>query len=135
MDLHDTARVRRPRDAVERRLGTVTNITYAPHTTYIRRVWLRFPSGDERTYTLDEITPCTRDDDRTILVAALTQGCGSLRDACRIAHDYDDELSAEISFLLVSLVGVVNTRLGVAIDPARLPDRAAPGAPSTEGQS
>jgi hypothetical protein len=65
----------------------------------------------------------------------VTEGCRSLRDACRIAHDYDDELSAEISFLVVSLVGVVNTRLDVALDPARLPDRAAPDAPSTEAES
>jgi hypothetical protein len=93
MDLDDTARVRQPRDAVEHRLGTITDITYAPHST-----------------------------DRAALVAAVTEGCRSLRDACRIAHDYDDELSAEIRFLLTSLVGTAQARLGVTIDPARLPE-------------
>lgn len=77
---------------------------------------------DERTYTTDEITPCTRDDDRAALVAAMTDGCQSLRDACRIAHDYDDELSAEIRFILTSLVATAQARLAVTIDPARLPE-------------
>jgi hypothetical protein len=123
MDLDDTARVRVPRDAVERRLGTVTDITYAPYSTYIRRLRLRFPTGEERTYTRDEIRPCTRDDDHAALVAALTDGCRSLRDACRIAHDYDDELSADLAFLLTSVVNTAHARLGVTIDPARLPER------------
>lgn len=121
MDLNDTARVRQPRDAVEHRLGTVTDVTYAPHTTYIRRLRLRFPTGDEHTYTTDQITPCTRDDDRAALVAAMTDGCHSPRDACRIAHDYDDEPSAEIRFILTSLVATAQARLTVTIDPARLP--------------
>jgi hypothetical protein len=123
VDLHDTVRVRQPRDAFEYRLGTVTDITYAPHSTYIRRLRLWFPTGDDRTYTTDEITPCTREDDRAALVAAVTEGCRSLRDACRIAHDYDDELSAEIAFLLTSLVGTAHTRLGDTVDPAHLPER------------
>jgi hypothetical protein len=122
MDLDDTARVRQPRNAVEHRLGTITDIMHAPHSTYIRRLRLRFPTDDERTYTADQISPCTRDDDRAALVAAVTDGCRSLRDACRIAHDYDDELSAEIRFLLTSLVGTAQARLAVTIDPARLPE-------------
>jgi hypothetical protein len=123
MDLDDTARVRAPRDAVERRLGTVTDITYAPHSTHIQRLRLRFPTGVERTYTTGEIRPCSRDDDRATLVATLTEGCRSLRDACRIAHDYDDELSADLAFALTSLVNTIHARLGVTIDPARLPER------------
>jgi hypothetical protein len=123
MDLDDTARVRAPRDAVERRLGTVTDITYAPHSTYIRRLRLRFPTGVERTYTTDEIRPCSRDDDHAALVATLTEGCRALRDACRIAHDHDDELSADVAFALTSLVNTIHARLGVTIDPARLPER------------
>jgi hypothetical protein len=122
MDLDDTARVGQPRDAVEHRLGTITDIAYAPRSTCIRRLRLRFPTGDERTYTTDQIIPCTRDEDRAAIVAALTKGCRSLRDACRIAHDYDDELSAEIRFLLTSLIATAQTRLGVTIDPARLPE-------------
>jgi hypothetical protein len=122
MDLNDTARVRRPRDAVEYRLGTVTDITYAPHTTYIRRLRLRFPTGDERTYTTAEITPCTREDDRAALVAALIEGCRSLRDAYRIAHDYDEALSGDIIGLLIAIYDITKVRLGVTIDPARLPE-------------
>jgi hypothetical protein len=129
MDLHDTARVRLPRDGVEYRLGIVTRHHVCPSLHRHRRLRLRFPSGDERSYTTDEITPCTRDDDRTSLVAAVTEGCRSLRDACRIAHDHDDELSAEISFLVFSLVGFVNARLGVALDPANLPGDATPDPP------
>jgi len=123
MDLDDTARVRAPRDAVEHRLGTITDITYAPHSTYIRRLRLRFPSGVERTYTTDEIRKYNRDDDHVALVAAVTDGCRALRDACRIAHDYDDRLSAEISWLLTRLVAKARARLGVTIEPARLPER------------
>jgi hypothetical protein len=124
MDLTDTARVRRPRDAVEHRLGTVTDITYAPHSTYIRRLRLPFSTGVERTDTTDEITPSTREDDRTALGTTLTEGCRLLRDACRIAHDSDDELSAAIAFLLTSLLGTAQTRLGIPIDPTRLPSAA-----------
>lgn len=124
MDLDNTARVRQPRDAVEHRVGTITDITYAPHSTYIQRLRLRFPTGDERTYTTDQIIPCTRHDDRAAIVAAITKGCRSLRDACRIAHDDDDELSAEIRFLLTSLVATARACLGVTIDPARLPEHA-----------
>jgi hypothetical protein len=124
MDLDDTARVRAPRDAVEHRLGTVTDITYAPYSTYIRRLRLRFPTGVERTYTTAEIRPCGRDDDHAALVAAVTEGCRALRDVCRIAHDHDGELSADISVLLMSLVTTADARLGVTIDPASLPEPA-----------
>jgi hypothetical protein len=85
----------------------------------------------ERTYTTSEIRPCSRDDDRAALVAAITEGCRTLRDACRIAHDYDDRLSAEISWLLTRLVAKARARLGVSIDPARLPER--PDDPSGTG--
>ena len=105
---------------MERRLGTVTDITYAPHSTYIRRLRLRFPTGVERTYTTGEIRPCSRDDDRAALVATLTGGCRSLRDACRIAHDYDELLSADIIRLLMDVYGIVATRLDVTLDPDNL---------------
>ena len=38
------------------------------------------------------------------LVAALTEGCRSLRAACRIAHDHDDALSAALAFALGAVV-------------------------------
>jgi hypothetical protein len=121
MDLNDTARVRQPCDAVECRLGTVTDITYAPHSTYIRRLRLRFPTGDERTYTTDEITPSTRDDDRAALETAFIDACAVLRHACRIAHDYDEALSTDIIGLLLALYEAARTRIGLTLDPARLP--------------
>ena len=121
MDLNDTARVRQPRDAIEYRLGTVTEITYStPHTTHIRRVRLRFPTGEERTYTPDEIGACTRSDDHAALVAAFTDTCRALRDACRIAHDYDERINTDILGLLLAIHGTVATRLGVTLDPATL---------------
>lgn len=123
MDLSDTGRVRRPRDGVEYRLGTVTAITYAPYSTYIRRLRLRFSSGDERPYTTTEIIACTRDDDRAALVAAVTEACRSLRDTCRIAHDYNDDLGANIRVLLSTLVATAQARLGVTIEPDGLPDQ------------
>ncbi|GAA4469690.1 hypothetical protein [Phytohabitans houttuyneae] len=122
MDLNDTARLRQPRDAVECRLGTVTDITYAPHSAYIRRLRLRFPTGDERTYTTDEITPATRDDDRAALETAFIDACAVLRHACRIAHDYDEALSTDIIGLLLALYEAARTRIGLTLDPARLPE-------------
>lgn len=116
MDLNDTARVRAPRDAVEHRLGTVTDITYAPHSTYIQRLRLRFPTGEERTYTRDEIRPCTRHDDRAALVAALTEGCRSLRDACRVANDYDEALSTDIVCLAMAILDIARDRLNAELD-------------------
>jgi hypothetical protein len=121
MDLDNTARVRQPRDAVEYRLGTVTDITYAPHTTYIRRLRLRFPTGDERTYTTDEITPCTREEDHIALETAFIDACAALRNACRIAHDYDEALSTDIIGLLLALDGTARTRLNLTLNPARQP--------------
>jgi hypothetical protein len=121
MDHDHTARVLRPRDAVEYRLGTVTDITHAPHSTDIERVRLRFPTGDERTYTTDEITPSTRDDDRVALETALIDACAVLRHACRIAHDYDEALSTDILGLLLALYDTA-ARIGLTIDPAHLPE-------------
>lgn len=121
MDLDDTARVRQPRDAFEYRHATITDITYStPHTTHIRSLRLRFPTGDERAYTAEDIVVCRRTDDHAALVAAFTGTCRSLRDACRIAHDYDETLSAEIIHLLMDVYGIVATRLGVTLDPADL---------------
>jgi len=121
MERNDTARVRQPRDAVEYRLGTVTDITYAPHSTYIRRLRLRFPTGDERTYTTDEISPSTRDDDRATLETAFIEACAALRYACRIAHDHDEALSTDIIGLLLALYDTARTRIGLTLDPTRLP--------------
>lgn len=121
MDLDDTARVRQPRDAFEYRLATITDIAYStPNTTHIRRLRLRFPTGDERAYSTEDIVVCRRSDDHAALVAAFTGTCRSLRDACRIAHDYDEPLSAEIIHLLMDVYGTVASRLGVTLDPADL---------------
>ena len=121
MDLTDTARVRQPRDPVEYRLATITDITYStPHTTHIRQLELRFPTGEHRTYPPAEVVVSTRADDHAALVAAFTATCRSLRDACRIAHDYDDLLSADIIHLLMDVFGIVATRLDVALDPDNL---------------
>lgn len=121
MDLNHTARVRQPRDPVEYRLGTITDITYSnPHTTHIRHLRLRFPTGEERTYTPAEIVTCTRTDDHAALVAAFTATCRSLRDACRIAHDYDERINTDILGLLLAFDDTVATRLGVSLDPANL---------------
>jgi len=122
MDLNDTVRVLRPRDAVECRLGTVTDITYAPRSTDIRRLRLRFPTGEERTYTTDQITPSTREDDRAALETAFIDACAALRYACRIAHDYDEALSTDIIGLLLALYDTARTRIGLTIDPTRLPE-------------
>ncbi|GLZ01898.1 hypothetical protein [Actinoplanes sp. NBRC 103695] len=121
MDLNDTARVRQPRDGIEYRLATISDITYStPHTTHIRDLRLRFPTGEHRAYTPAEIVVCARADDHAALVAAFTDACRSLRDACRIAHDYDERLSAEIIHLLMDVYGIVATRLDVTLDPDNL---------------
>ena len=121
MDLNDTARVRQPRDGIEYRLATITDITYStPHTTHIRDLRLRFPTGEHRTYTPVEIVVCTRTDDHAALVAAFTDACRSLRDACRIAHDYDEEINTDLIGLLLAIHTTVATRLGVDLDPAHL---------------
>src|SRR4051812_28652088 len=121
MDLNDNARGRRPADPVEYRLATIIDITYSnPHTTHIRHLRLRFPTGEERTYTPAEIVVCTRTDDHAALVAAFTDACRALRDACRIAHDYDETINTDIIGLLLAIHGTVATRLGVSLDPANL---------------
>jgi hypothetical protein len=133
MDLNDTARVRQPRDAVEYRLGTVTDITYAPHSTYIQRLRLRFPTGDERTYTTNEITACSRDDDHAALVTALSSVCRSLRDACRIANDYDEALSTDIVCLAMAILAIARDRLDAELDLDSVATWAT-GAPADRGQ-
>jgi hypothetical protein len=121
MHLGDHIRVRQPREAVEYRLATIVDITYStPHTTHIRRLDARFPNGQRRTYTPSAVTLCTPADDHAALVAAFTATLRGLRDACRIAHDYSEPLSADIISLLMSICGTVETRLGVTLDPALL---------------
>ncbi|MEV8515897.1 hypothetical protein [Dactylosporangium sp. NPDC051484] len=117
MDIHDTVRVRHPRDTVEYRLGTVTAVTYAPYSTYAERYQVRFPNGLRRTYPAADVVACTRDDDRAALVAAVTDASHRLRDACRIAHDHDDSLSAEITATLAFLLDTAGARLGVTLNP------------------
>ncbi|MEU8182047.1 hypothetical protein AB0B86_14915 [Micromonospora sp. NPDC049047] len=120
MDLGDTARVITPADATEYRLGTVTDVTYStPHTTHAHRYTLRFPSGTERTYPADRVARRTRADDHAALEAAFTQASAALRDACRIAHDYNPDLSAGTASLLRRLVDLARLRLGLPLDPAR----------------
>jgi len=118
MNLNDTARVRRPTDPVEYRLGTVTDIKYAPHSSHVQRYRLRFPTGVERTYPAAEVAACSRDDDRATLVTALTEAGRSLREACRIAHDYDEHLSTAIIALLLALYDTARTELGLRLDVA-----------------
>ena len=121
MDLDDNVRVRQPREADEYRLGFISDIAYStPHTTHIRELQVRFPNGQERTYTPDEVVACTRTDDHAALVAAFNATLRGLRDACRIAHDYDERLSGDIVALLISIYGTVQTRLGVTLDTAHL---------------
>jgi hypothetical protein len=120
MNLHDTARVRHPISPVEYRLGTIIAIENQPNGLPGGRYWLRFPTGDERSYDAAEITPCTRDTDRAVMVEAMTSAARSLISACRIAHDYDDELSAALFFHTTCLIEAANTRLGAGIDPAHL---------------
>lgn len=118
MDLNDTARVRHPRRPVEYRLGIVTDRTFAPYSTYIERYQVRFPTGEERTYAAEEVVACTRGDDRAALVAAVTDACQRLRDACRIAHDHDDDLSAEMAVISTLLLNTAGASLGITLDPS-----------------
>jgi hypothetical protein len=121
MDLNDTARVRQPRDGIEYRLATITDITYStPNTTHIRDLRLSFPTGEHRTYSPGEVVACTRTDDHAALVAAFTDACRALRDACRIAHDYDERINTDVIGLLLTIHTTVATRLGVNLDPAHL---------------
>jgi hypothetical protein len=121
MEFGDTARVIAPSDAIEYRLGTVTDVDYStPHTTYARRYTLRFPNGEERTYPADQVVPCTRADDRAALEAAFTRAAVALRDACRIAHDFDADLGDGTASLLRRLVDLARLRLGLPLDPADL---------------
>lgn len=122
MNLNDTVRVREPQDAVERRLATIVDITYAPFTTYVQRCRLRFPNGQERTYTGHEITLCSRDDDLAAVQAAFIRAGSSLRDACRIAHDVDPKLSDDVVCLLIKLFITAKVRLGVTLGPTALPE-------------
>ncbi|MGI5525825.1 hypothetical protein ACQEUX_33475 [Micromonospora sp. CA-259024] len=119
LDVGDTARVVTPSDATEHRLGTVTDVTYStPHTTQARRYTLRFPNGTERTYPADRVARRTSADDHAALEAAFTQTSAALRDACRIAHDYDPDLSAGTTSLLRRLVDLTRLRLGLTLNPA-----------------
>jgi hypothetical protein len=120
MQLNDTARVRQPRDPVEHRLATVTDLFTNGSTTYVQRYELRFPTGETRIYPSGAVVACTRDNDHAALVTAFTDACRSLRDACRIAHDYDDKLSTDTIRQLMTLYGTVKTRLGITLDPAAL---------------
>lgn len=123
LGLGDTARVDTPEHAFEHRLGKVTDFRLHNVTTWIHWYRLRFPTGDERTYTPDKITACGRDDDRAALIAHLDAAFRSLAAACRIGHDFgDDDLSAEIFFHTASLIDSARTRLGVNLDPSRLAD-------------
>ncbi|WP_433530262.1 hypothetical protein ACQPYA_29490 [Micromonospora sp. CA-263727] len=119
MEYGDTARVIKPSDPVEYRLGTVTDVRYStPHTTHARRYTLRFPNGIERSYPAATVKRVTRADDRAAMEAALTAACVALRFACRIAHDYDADLSAGTASLLRRLVDLTRLRLGLTLDPA-----------------
>ncbi|MFI6242803.1 hypothetical protein ACIBEF_23295 [Micromonospora sp. NPDC050795] len=118
LEYGDTARVISPSDAVEYRLGTVTDVRYStPHTTYALRYTLRFPNGDERTYPAAIVRRATRADDRADLETALTKAAEAVRDACRIAHDYDADLSTGTASLLRRLVDLASLRLGLTLDP------------------
>ena len=118
MNLNDTARVRQPLSAFEHRLGTVIEVL--PADRHGARFRLRFPTGDARTYYDAQLTACTRDDDKAALVDAMTSAARSLISACRIAHDFDDELSAAIMYHNTCLIEAANDHLDGAIDPAHL---------------
>ncbi|WP_025620757.1 hypothetical protein [Salinispora cortesiana] len=134
LGLGDTARVDQPEHAFEYRLGTVTDFRLDSFTTWVHWYRLRFPNGDERTYTPDRITACGRDDDRATLVTHLGAAFRSLAAACRIGHDYgDDELSAAILFHTASLIDSARNRLGVTLDPARLANRGTAADPAAFG--
>lgn len=128
MNLDNGARVRHPRDPIESRLGTITDITYAPYSTYIKRARLRFPNGEERTYQAGAVYACSRTDDHAALVAALTGTLGALLEACRIAQDYDERLSADLARLVLTVHNAVASRLGANIDAASLGTPPAPHA-------
>ncbi|MDG4790199.1 hypothetical protein O7626_30480 [Micromonospora sp. WMMD1102] len=122
MEVGDTARVITPSDATEYRLGTVTDVRYStPHTTYALDYTLRFPNGTERTYPAEHVVQCTRTDDRAALEKAFTKAAVALRDACRIAHDFDADLSSETASLLRRLVDLARLHLGPTFDPAAWP--------------
>ncbi|RZU48799.1 hypothetical protein EV385_0523 [Krasilnikovia cinnamomea] len=53
-------------------------------------------------------------------MAAFTTALRSLRDACRIAHDYDERINTDLIGLLLAIHGTVKTHLGIALDPADL---------------
>ncbi|GIF74123.1 hypothetical protein [Asanoa siamensis] len=121
MELGDTARVAKPSDAIEYRLGTVTDLdANVPYTTDPRGYTLRFPNGTTRTYPAAQVARCTRMDDRAALEAAFTTAFIALRGACRIAHDFDADLSIGTASLLVRLVDLAALRLGVHLAPASL---------------
>jgi hypothetical protein len=116
MDLGDAARVATPTDAIERRLGYVGDVHFStPHTTHVRCHTLLFPGGTERTYPAEHVLRCTRADDRAALEAAFTEAYGHLRDACRIAHDFNADLSDDTARLLRGLVDVARGRLGLPL--------------------
>ncbi|PSK65566.1 hypothetical protein B0E53_02467 [Micromonospora sp. MH33] len=128
MEYGDTARVVTPSDATEYRLGTVTDVAYStPHTTYARRYTVRFPNGAERTYPADHVVRCTRADDHAALEAAFTAAYAALRDACRIAHDFDPDLSVGTASLLRRLVDLTRLRLRLTLHPASPHDGGAIG--------
>ncbi len=132
MKLHDTARVRHPLSPVEYGLATIIAVEAQPGGMHGDRYRLRFGSGKERSYYATEITACTRNDDREALIAHMSAACRSLVAACRIAHDYDDDLSAAIGLHTVGLLDAAQTRLGVTLDPIT-PQASVPA--TEEGQS
>jgi hypothetical protein len=120
MELNDTARVRQPADPVEYSLATVTDLFTNGCTTYIRRYELRFPTGETRIYPSKAVVACTRDDDHATLVTAYTTAFHALRDACRIAHDYDQQLSTDTIRLLLGIHRTMSANLGITLDPDNL---------------
>ncbi|MDG4807620.1 hypothetical protein O7634_12745 [Micromonospora sp. WMMD1120] len=135
MEYGDTARVITPTDATEHRLGTITDVTYStPHTTYARRYTLRFPGGTERTHPADHVIRCTRADDHAALEAAFTTACAALRAACRIAHDYDPDLSVGTASLIRRLVDLSRLRLGLTLNPSGTTGVANTDSPNTRNQ-
>ncbi|WFE27635.1 hypothetical protein O7623_00020 [Solwaraspora sp. WMMD791] len=119
MEYGDTARVIAPTDATEYRLGIVIDVRYStPHTTHARSYTLRFPNGTERTYPAAQVAWCTRADDYAALETAFVTACVALRDACRIAHDYDADLANGTASLLRRLVDLARLRLALTLDPA-----------------
>lgn len=126
MELNDTARVRQPRDPVEYSLAIVTDLFTNGCTTYIQRYELRFPNGEVRRYPSEAVVACTRADDHATLVTAYTAAFNALRDACRIAHDYDQQLSTDTIRLLLNIHRTMSANLGVTLDPDDLATPAEP---------